>query len=90
MNARGLKSGVTRTRPRSAVKRKTLAKRRTSAPDPEATLYKRIRELVISARRTIARGVDLVQVHTNFEIGRHIVEYEQRRARHERPTARPF
>lgn len=31
--------------------------------------------LVLSARTTVARGVDLVQVHTNFEIGRHIVEY---------------
>ena len=28
-------------------------------------------------RSTVARGVDLVQVHTNFEIGRHIVEFEQ-------------
>jgi predicted nuclease of restriction endonuclease-like (RecB) superfamily len=60
------------------VKRKTPAKRRTSAPDHEAALYEHIRELVISARRTVARGVDLVQVHTNFEIGRHIVDYEQR------------
>jgi len=29
-----------------------------------------IRELICSARATVARGVDLVQVHTNFEIGR--------------------
>ena len=29
-----------------------------------------IRELILSARTTVARGVDLVQVHTNFEIGR--------------------
>ena len=41
------------------------------------TLYERIRELVVAARQTAARGVDLVQVHTNFEIGRHIVEHEQ-------------
>jgi hypothetical protein len=40
-------------------------------------LYERIRDLVIAARQTIARGVDLVQVHTNFQIGRHIVEHEQ-------------
>jgi len=32
---------------------------------------------VIAARQTVARGVDLVQVHTSFEIGRYIVEYEQ-------------
>ena len=36
-----------------------------------------IRELIFSARATVARGVDLVQVHTNFEIGRRIVEQEQ-------------
>ncbi|MEO8121661.1 MAG: PDDEXK nuclease domain-containing protein [Rhodoferax sp.] len=45
--------------------------------DAESALYASIRALVTSARNTIARGVDLVQVHTNFEIGRHIVEYEQ-------------
>ena len=37
-----------------------------------------IRELIRSARTTVARGVDLVQVHTNFEIGRRIVEQEQK------------
>ena len=36
-----------------------------------------IRELIRSARSTVARGVDIVQVHTNFEIGRRIVEQEQ-------------
>ncbi len=35
-----------------------------------------IRALILSARTTVARGVDLVQVHTNFEIGRRIVEQE--------------
>jgi predicted nuclease of restriction endonuclease-like (RecB) superfamily len=37
-----------------------------------------IRELITSARTTVARGVDLVQVHTNFEIGRRIVQQEQK------------
>ncbi len=37
-----------------------------------------IRELILSARATVARGVDLVQVHTNFEIGRRIFEQEQK------------
>ena len=60
------------------MKRKKPSKTLTSAPGHEAALYERIRELVILARRTVARGVDLVQVHTNFQIGRHIVEYEQR------------
>ena len=35
-----------------------------------------IRELIAGARTTVARGVDLVQVHTNFEIGRRIVQEE--------------
>jgi len=37
-----------------------------------------IRNLIRSARATVARGVDLVQVHTNFEIGRRIFEQEQK------------
>jgi predicted nuclease of restriction endonuclease-like (RecB) superfamily len=45
--------------------------------ESEASLYQRIRELVVSARQSVARGIDLVQVRTNFEIGRHIVEHEQ-------------
>ena len=43
-------------------------------------LYERIRDLVVDARSTVARGVDLVQVRTDFEIGRHIVEHEQQGA----------
>jgi hypothetical protein len=34
--------------------------------------------LIRSARATVARGVGLVQVHMNFEIGRRIVEQEQK------------
>ena len=52
----------------------------TLSPDSEDSLYARLRDLVVSARQTVARGVDLVQVRTNFEIGRHIVEFEQRGA----------
>ncbi len=44
----------------------------------EAAVYQRIRDLLVAARNTVARGVDLVQVRTNFEIGRHIVGFEQR------------
>ena len=43
----------------------------------ESALLANIRLLIASARQTVARGVDLVQVHTNLEIGRHIVEFEQ-------------
>src|SRR5271170_6457488 len=42
------------------------------------TFFDDIRALIVSARATVARGVDLVQVHTNFEIGRRIVEQELR------------
>lgn len=40
--------------------------------------FKGIKELILSARMTISRGVDLVQVYTNFEIGRRIVDQEQK------------
>lgn len=52
--------------------------KRASAPtSDDDKLYRHIRELVVAARQTVARGIDLVQVRTNFEIGRHIVEHEQ-------------
>ena len=41
------------------------------------TFFNDIRKLILGARTTVARGVDLVQVHTNFEIGRRIIEQEQ-------------
>jgi predicted nuclease of restriction endonuclease-like (RecB) superfamily len=47
-------------------------------PEEDSVLYSGIRDLIISARQTVARGVDLVQVRTNFEIGRYIVDYEQK------------
>jgi predicted nuclease of restriction endonuclease-like (RecB) superfamily len=37
-----------------------------------------VRDLIVGAHSTVARGVDLVQVHTNFEIGRRIIQEEQR------------
>jgi predicted nuclease of restriction endonuclease-like (RecB) superfamily len=43
-----------------------------------ASFIEGIRELIVGARTTVARGVDLVQVHTNFEIGRRIVQEELR------------
>ncbi len=42
------------------------------------TFFEDIRKLIVAARTTVARGVDLVQVHSNFEIGRRIVEQEQK------------
>lgn len=48
--------------------------------DPETffELIRGLRELILSARRAAARSVDVIQVLTNFEIGRRIVEYEQK------------
>lgn len=43
----------------------------------DSLLYQRIYELIVAARQSVVRGVDLVQVHSNFEIGRHIIEQEQ-------------
>ncbi len=40
-------------------------------------LIHEIRSLIQSARRTVVQSVDLIQVLTNFEIGRRIVEHEQ-------------
>ena len=48
-----------------------------AATGGEVDLHTQIRQLIVGARRTIARGVDVVQVRTNFEIGRHTVEREQ-------------
>lgn len=60
------------------MKFKKNPKAKSLLPVTEHALYKNIRDLIITARSTVARGVDLVQVHTNFEIGRHIVAHEQR------------
>jgi predicted nuclease of restriction endonuclease-like (RecB) superfamily len=49
----------------------------SAATAAESALYASIHALVTSARNTVARGVDLVQVRTNFEIGRHVVAHEQ-------------
>ena len=43
-------------------------------------LYEGIRSLVMSARQSAARGVNLLQVYTNYEIGRRIFEQEQQGA----------
>ena len=41
------------------------------------TLLGELRSLIRSARRAVARSVDTLQVLTNLEIGRRIVEHEQ-------------
>ncbi len=42
------------------------------------TLIDELRSLIRSARRAVVRSVDTIQVVTNFEIGRRIVEHEQK------------
>ena len=44
------------------------------------SLYEAIRSLVLSARQSAARGVNLLQVYTSYEIGRRIFEQEQQDA----------
>jgi predicted nuclease of restriction endonuclease-like (RecB) superfamily len=46
-----------------------------------STLFSEVRELILSARHAAARVVNTLQVTTNFEIGRRIVEYEQKGAK---------
>lgn len=51
------------------------------SPEPEAValgpLLGRLRELIVQARTQALRAVDAIQVHTCWEIGRYIVEFEQ-------------
>jgi predicted nuclease of restriction endonuclease-like (RecB) superfamily len=62
------------------------ATRKTSAParakrDGLASLLTEVRDLIQSARRGVSTAVDTFQVMTNFEIGRRIVEHEQKGAK---------
>lgn len=50
----------------------------SSTGEPFLPLIKEIRELVQRARLTASRNVNILQVSTNFEIGRIIVEHEQK------------
>ena len=60
---------------------KQVKSKSPSNGEPLHPLIKEIRDLVQSARRTAAQNVNTLQVVTNFEIGRRIVEYEQRGSR---------
>lgn len=46
----------------------------TPMPEP---LLKALRELIQQGRQRALRAVDMVQVQTCWEVGRHIVEFEQ-------------
>lgn len=41
-------------------------------------MFKEIRELILSAKKAVVRNIDTIQVMTYFEIGRRIVEQEQK------------
>jgi predicted nuclease of restriction endonuclease-like (RecB) superfamily len=64
------------------MKKKTAATKRTSVakakPDGLAPLIAEVRNLIQSARRGVSSVIDTFQVMTNFEIGRRIVEHEQK------------
>jgi len=64
--------------------KRTPAKRTATAktkPGDLAALIVEVRDLIHSARRGVAAVVDTLQVMTNFEIGRRIVEHEQKGAK---------
>jgi predicted nuclease of restriction endonuclease-like (RecB) superfamily len=52
--------------------------KKSGTQQTDASLWSGIRALILEARRTVARGVNAALVWTNFEIGRRIVEHEQR------------
>ena len=63
------------------MKKKVISKRRVVAkarPDGLPPLIAEVRDLIQSARRGVASVVDTFQVLTKFEIGRRIVEHEQK------------
>ncbi|SKA20358.1 Predicted nuclease of restriction endonuclease-like (RecB) superfamily, DUF1016 family [Trichlorobacter thiogenes] len=47
---------------------------------PVTSLLDNLRQLIVAARQQVLRAVDVVQVQTCWEMGRHIVEFEQRGA----------
>lgn len=67
------------------MKNKRTPARRTDVaktkPGNLAALIVEVRDLIHSARRGVASVVDTLQVMTNFEIGRRIVEHEQKGAK---------
>ncbi len=53
-------------------------KSKSSAVEPGVgNLLHQLRDLIQQARQQVLRAVDLVQVRTSWEVGRHIVEFEQ-------------
>ncbi len=67
------------------MKKPSVSKQATTPaktkPDGLTTLVTEVRQLIQSARRGVSTVVDTFQVMTNFEIGRRIVEHEQKGAK---------
>ncbi len=63
-----------------SVSKKAITPAKTK-PDGLTTLLTEFRQLIQSARRGVSTVVDTFQVMTNFEIGRRIVEHEQKGAK---------
>ncbi len=61
-------------------KKKAVTKAVSAPATPLAPLVTQLRELIQTARAHAARAVDVVQVGTCWEVGRHIVEFEQKGA----------
>ena len=74
----GQLSGEAMKKPSASKKSLTPAK---AKPDSLKGLLTEVRQLIQSARRGVATVVDTFQVMTNFEIGRRIVEHEQKGAK---------
>jgi predicted nuclease of restriction endonuclease-like (RecB) superfamily len=71
-------SGEAMKKPSASKKSLPTAK---AKPDSLKGLLTEVRQLIQSARRGVATVVDTFQVMTNFEIGRRIVEHEQKGAK---------
>ena len=65
------------TRSGGFLKKKATATAKVKANDL-APLIAEVRHLILSARHAVASVIDTFQVMTNFEIGRRIVEHEQK------------
>ena len=66
------------------MKKQAIKKSPTLAiakPESLSALLTEVRQLIQSARRSVSTVVDTFQVMTNFEIGRRIVEHEQKGAK---------
>lgn len=62
---------------KSITKLNAEQKNQPDTPALPVSLIDSLRELIIQSRQRVLRAVDTVQVQTCWEVGRHIVEFEQ-------------